>query len=88
MHALALTQLALDDNKVTPGILGFIVFIVLALACWWLFKNMNRQFHKVDFEEAPDPKATVPAPSSPPASSSGPAASSAPAAEEKRQKKA
>jgi hypothetical protein len=55
MHALALNQLALDDNKVTPGILGFIVFMALALACWWLFKNMNRQFKKVDFEEAPDP---------------------------------
>ncbi|MGW5424451.1 hypothetical protein [Streptomyces sp. NPDC003943] len=58
---LALTQLVpfaakeLDENKVTPGVLGFVVFAVLALAVWGLMKSMNRHMHKIDFTEAPDP---------------------------------
>lgn len=61
---LALTQLVpfaaeeLDKNKVTPGVLGFVVFAVLALAVWQLMKSMNRHMGKVSFEEAPDPDAT------------------------------
>ncbi|MER5311503.1 hypothetical protein ABT034_27355 [Streptomyces sp. NPDC002773] len=65
---LALTQLVpfaaeeLDKNKVTPGVLGFVVFAVLALAVWQLMKSMNRHMGKVSFEEAPDPAApTAPA---------------------------
>ncbi|MFH8577777.1 hypothetical protein OHB11_14505 [Streptomyces zaomyceticus] len=60
---LALTQLVpfaaeeLDKNKVTPGVLGFVVFAVLALAVWQLMKSMNRHMGKVSFEEAPDPDA-------------------------------
>ncbi|MFC8764480.1 MULTISPECIES: hypothetical protein [Streptomyces] len=60
---LALTQLVpfaaeeLDKNKVTPGVLGFVVFAVMALAVWMLMKSMNRHMGKVDFEEAPDPAA-------------------------------
>ncbi|MFF2327839.1 MULTISPECIES: hypothetical protein [unclassified Streptomyces] len=46
-----------DDNKVTPGVLGFIVFAVLAAGVWLLMKSMNRHMGKVDFEEAPDPEA-------------------------------
>ncbi|WP_265868182.1 hypothetical protein [Streptomyces sp. SKN60] len=66
---LALTELVpfaakeLDENKVTPGVLGFVVFAVLALAVWGLMKSMNRHMHKVDFAEAPDP-ATAGAPAS------------------------
>ncbi len=53
----ALTQLAplaadsFDPNKVTPGVLGFIVFAVMALAVWALMKSMNRHMNRVDFEE-------------------------------------
>ncbi|MFC8509808.1 hypothetical protein ACFU3J_30050 [Streptomyces sp. NPDC057411] len=60
---LAMTQLVpfaaeeLDKNKVTPGVLGFVVFAVLALAVWGLMKSMNRHMHKIDFTEAPDPAA-------------------------------
>lgn len=59
--SLALTHLVplakeLDEDKVTPGVLGFIVFAVLALAVWGLMKSMNRHMGKVDFEEAPDPE--------------------------------
>jgi hypothetical protein len=52
----ALAQLAeVDENKVTPGLLGFVVFAALGAAVWFLMKNMNKQFKKVDFEVAPDP---------------------------------
>lgn len=40
-----------DDNKVTPGVLGFLVFAVLAVGVWLLMKSMNRHMGKVDFEE-------------------------------------
>ena len=43
-----------DDNKVTPGLLGFVVFAALGTAVWLLMKSMNKQFKKVDFEVEPD----------------------------------
>ncbi|MFI6492833.1 hypothetical protein [Streptomyces sp. NPDC050564] len=54
--SLALTNLVplakeVDQNKVTPGVLGFIVFAVMALAVWGLMKSMNRHMGKVTFEE-------------------------------------
>ncbi|MCI3932751.1 MULTISPECIES: hypothetical protein [unclassified Streptomyces] len=60
--SLAMTHLVplakeVDENKVTPGVLGFIVFAVMALAVWRLMKSMNRHMSKVDFKEAPDPAA-------------------------------
>ena len=60
--SLALTHLVplakeVDENKVTPGVLGFIVFAVMALAVWGLMKSMNRHMGKVDFAEEADPKA-------------------------------
>ncbi|MEV6975078.1 hypothetical protein [Kitasatospora sp. NPDC093806] len=48
-------ELAVDDAKVTPGLLGFLVFAVLGVATWFLAKSMNRQFKKVDFVEEPEP---------------------------------
>lgn len=44
-----------DDNKVTPGVLGFIVFAALAVGVWLLMKSMNRHMGKIDFEEEPEP---------------------------------
>ncbi|THA65320.1 hypothetical protein E6P78_18745 [Streptomyces sp. A0958] len=44
----------LDKNKVTPGVLGFIVFAALAVGVWLLMKSMNRHMGRVDFEE-PEP---------------------------------
>jgi hypothetical protein len=55
-----------DPNKVTPGVLGFIVFAVMALAIWGLMKSMNRHMNKVDFKEAPDPEAKSGAPTAGP----------------------
>ncbi|MET9443999.1 hypothetical protein [Streptomyces sp. NPDC006610] len=43
-----------DEDKVTPGVLGFIVFAVMALAVWGLMKSMNRHMSRVDFQEAPE----------------------------------
>ncbi|MEU6771129.1 hypothetical protein [Streptomyces sp. NPDC046759] len=59
---LAVTHLVplakdLDQNKVTPGVLGFIVFAVMALAVWGLMKSMSKHMNKVDFKETPDPEA-------------------------------
>lgn len=58
--SLAVTHLVplakeVDENKVTPGVLGFIVFAVMALAVWRLMKSMNRHMGKVDFKESPEP---------------------------------
>ncbi|GAA0680895.1 hypothetical protein GCM10010193_38240 [Kitasatospora atroaurantiaca] len=46
--------LALDETKVTPGLLGFIVFAALGVATWFLVKSMNKQFKRVDFVEEPE----------------------------------
>ncbi|MDT0477431.1 hypothetical protein RM863_35445 [Streptomyces sp. DSM 41014] len=40
-----------DENKVTPGVLGFIVFAAMALAVWGLMKSMSRHMNRVDFKE-------------------------------------
>jgi len=58
VHATATTLLALDDNKVTPGVLGFIVFAALGVATWWILKFMNRSLGRVTFVEQPEPGAT------------------------------
>ncbi|MEV7026243.1 hypothetical protein [Kitasatospora sp. NPDC093558] len=47
-------DLAVDDAKVTPGLLGFVVFAALGVATWFLAKSMNRQFKKVNFAEDPE----------------------------------
>ncbi|NGO43638.1 hypothetical protein [Streptomyces ureilyticus] len=59
--SLAMTHLVplaaeVDEDKVTPGVLGFIVFAVMAVAVWGLMKSMNRHMGKVDFQEEEDPK--------------------------------
>ncbi|MEV4556960.1 hypothetical protein AB0K51_08160 [Kitasatospora sp. NPDC049285] len=47
-------DLALDETKVTPGLLGFVVFAALGIATWFLLKSMNARFKKIDFVEQPD----------------------------------
>ncbi|MGW1719920.1 hypothetical protein [Streptomyces sp. NPDC002156] len=59
--SLAMTHLVpfaaeVDEDKVTPGVLGFIVFAVMALAVWGLMKSMNKQMGRIDFKEPTDPK--------------------------------
>ncbi|OIJ65132.1 hypothetical protein WN71_025310 [Streptomyces mangrovisoli] len=48
-----------DENKVTPGVLGFIVFAVMALAVWGLMKSMSKHMGKVDFKESSDASAAA-----------------------------
>ncbi|MEV7857363.1 hypothetical protein AB0O86_00565 [Streptomyces hirsutus] len=48
-HLVTLAEF--DEAKVTPGVLGFIVFAVMALAVWGLMKSMNRHMNRVDFAE-------------------------------------
>lgn len=59
MHAATLAK-ELDKNKVTPGVLGFLVFAALALGVWFLMKSMNRHMNRVSFEEAPETAADGP----------------------------
>jgi hypothetical protein len=54
LHHPAVTMLALDDNKVTPGVLGFIVFAALGIGTWWILKAMNRSIGRVNFVEEPE----------------------------------
>ncbi|MEV8566955.1 hypothetical protein AB0436_15525 [Streptomyces sp. NPDC051322] len=55
-HLVPLAQ-EVDDNKVTPGLLGFIIFAALAVGVWLLMKSMNRHMGRVTFKEAPLPGA-------------------------------
>ncbi|KOU59123.1 membrane protein [Streptomyces sp. MMG1533] len=64
-HLVTLAK-EVDEDKVTPGVLGFIVFAAMALAVWALMKSMSRHMGKVDFKESPDPKTgSVDAPAEP-----------------------
>lgn len=42
---------AIQDNKVSPGVLGFLVVAALGVATWLLIRSMNRQLHKINFSE-------------------------------------
>ncbi|GAU65154.1 membrane protein CrgA [Streptomyces sp. NBRC 110611] len=52
-----------DKDKVTPGVLGFIVFAIIGGAVWLLMKSMNKHMRQVDFQEEPaqDAKKGAPA---------------------------
>ena len=56
-HLATLAQ-EVDEDKVTPGVLGFIVFAAMALAVWVLMKSMSKHMGKVDFKETPDEAAS------------------------------
>jgi hypothetical protein len=42
---------AIQDNKVSPGVLGFLIVAALGVATWFLIRSMTRQLHKIDFSE-------------------------------------
>ncbi|MEV6671700.1 hypothetical protein [Streptomyces sp. NPDC051162] len=74
LAATRLVPLAADDldkNKVTPGVLGFIVFALLGAAVWMLMKSMNKHMKKVAFEEAPEGTAVSAAVAAPATASGG-----------------
>lgn len=54
---------AVDESKVNPGVLGFVVVALLGVATWLLIRSMHRQLRKVDFEETDeDPQTPAPSP--------------------------
>ena len=60
MIAMALVG-AVDESKVNPGVLGFVVVALLGVATWLLIRSMHKQLRKVDFEEHDeDPKSPAP----------------------------
>lgn len=40
-----------DPNSVTPGVLGFLVVFVLAIATWLLMRNMTGHLRRLRFRE-------------------------------------
>src|SRR6185295_13721953 len=42
---------AIEDQKVSPGVLGFLVVAAIGIATWLLIRSMNRQLHKISFSE-------------------------------------
>ncbi|QDY81209.1 hypothetical protein FQU76_21855 [Streptomyces qinzhouensis] len=70
MHAAEFAK-ELDKNKVTPGVLGFLVFAGLAVGVWFLMKSMTRHMNRVNFE---DKTADAPAGESPETGTTGPGA--------------
>jgi hypothetical protein len=56
MMSGALLQLAVEEDKVSPGLLGFCVVALIGAALWFLMRSMTKQMKRVDFEE----KDTVP----------------------------
>jgi hypothetical protein len=55
MTHLATLAAEVDEDKVTPGVLGFIVFAAMALAVWALMKSMTRHMGRVTFKESGEP---------------------------------
>jgi hypothetical protein len=51
---LVATQ-AVDDNDVSPGVLGFIVVALLGVATWLLLRSMTRQLKKIDLPDDDQP---------------------------------
>ena len=56
------TDLAIDPNRVTPGLLGFLSFVFLILAVVVLYFSMRKQLSKVNFEEDALPAGVKPLP--------------------------
>jgi len=42
----------LDPNSVSPGLLGFIIVVIIGLATWFLGKSMTKQLRKLDANRA------------------------------------
>ncbi len=57
----------LDPSVVTPGIEGFLVFFLLALAAWLLYRSLLKQIRRVDVRAAQrreeEARAAAPVPS-------------------------
>jgi hypothetical protein len=58
-------EVAPDEDKVTPGAIGFFVFLAFAVATFFLWRSMNRHLKRVppsfEGDAAPGPGDTGPA---------------------------
>lgn len=41
----------LNEDTVSPGLLGLAIVVALAIATWLLVRSMNRQLRKIDFDD-------------------------------------
>jgi len=51
----------LDPERVTPGLLGFLVVLGLGLATWLLLRSLNHQLRRIRFDERATPPGEQPA---------------------------
>ena len=49
--AAAAVRLAVGDNDVSPGVLGFLVVALLGGATYLLIRSMNRQIKRIDLPD-------------------------------------
>ncbi|MBU7596658.1 hypothetical protein JGS22_003145 [Streptomyces sp. P38-E01] len=61
LSSLLLLADKLDESKVTPGVLGFLVFAVMGLAVWALMRSMTRRMDAVQGKRFDEPAAASPA---------------------------
>lgn len=62
LSSMLLLAEELDENKVTPGVLGFLVFAVMGLVVWWLMRSMTRHVDAVKGKSFEEPERSLPAP--------------------------
>jgi hypothetical protein len=51
----SISSRATDDSIVRPGWLGFVVFLAMAVALFFLLRSFIKHLKRVNFEEDPDP---------------------------------
>ena len=56
------TGLEVDPQRVTPGLLGFLAFVILVIAVVILYFSLRKQLRKVNFDESALPAGVKPLP--------------------------
>jgi hypothetical protein len=49
-----------DPQAVTPGLLGLVIFVALAVATFFLWRSMNKQLKRIDFDDGSGDSAAAP----------------------------
>lgn len=55
-------DLAVDPNRVTPGLLGFLAFVFLIITVVVIYFGLRRQLTRIDFDETAGPAGVKPLP--------------------------
>lgn len=50
----------LDPNSVSPGLLGFIIVVIIGVATWFLARSMAKHLRKLDADQPEQPDAEQP----------------------------